>query len=222
MLAAAPALLRAGTQSGCIMTTSDLVTQLGIERRLAAAHAPDREDPATKNPPAPLDVPRTLRWLSAGFLVHGPYVHLFYGWVDKLGTKWAAQLPTPPSPNTILARKTAVVMVLGLPLWLGSLFTFMGFVEAGGAGSWLAKTDVLSRAKTNYLSQAGALGESVWKKLETKLPQALLGGCTFWPVATAVNFVMVPLNWRVIYVAGCSGCYNCFLSWFNARDVVSE
>jgi len=199
-------LLKAGFQSGSIMTCSDLVTQLGIEGRtgevgeLAASKGiSSTGSSATTERYDPI---RSVRWFSAGLCVHGPYVHLFYGWVDRL--RWSPV----STASSILAKKTAVVVGVGLPLYLGLLFTFFGLIEHSSSSTGGSNID-------NRILPSVA--HSVKEKLEAKFPQAFFGGCTFWPAATYVNFTMVPLQFRVVFVASCSGVYNCFLSWFNEQ-----
>ena len=77
-----PPIVRAGLQSGSIMTVADVLTQLGVER------CPE------------LDHRRTLRWTLGGLCLHGPYFFKAFQILDKtLG---------PATSLKVVAQKTAM------------------------------------------------------------------------------------------------------------------
>jgi hypothetical protein len=98
--------LRAGAQSGTIMTAADLGTQLFIEG---------------KSWDDDYDWKRTLRWTAAGVFLHGPYFFTGFSVLDK-------SFGVATSLRTV-AKKTAVAQFFLFPPYLVALFGFMGVLE---------------------------------------------------------------------------------------------
>ena len=98
--------LRAGLQSGTIMTISDIVTQLWIEEKSWS------EDYQWQ---------RTLRWTTAGMVLHGPYFFAGFSMLDKYFGA-ATSLP-------VVAKKTITAQFLIFPPYLVALFGYMGILE---------------------------------------------------------------------------------------------
>uniref|UniRef100_A0A7S2EBU0 Uncharacterized protein n=1 Tax=Trieres chinensis TaxID=1514140 RepID=A0A7S2EBU0_TRICV len=90
-----------------------------------------------------------------------------------------------------VAKKTAFAQFVVFPPYLVALFASMGWMEGC---------------------------DDVREKVVSRVPEAFLGGCAFWPVANAINFSFVPGSMRVPYLAGVGSLWNCFLSWLNARE----
>lgn len=65
----------------------------------------------------------------------------------------------------IVAQKTAIAQFCLFPPYLVTLFGFMGILE-----------------------QHPDIGE----KIRTKVPEAFVSGCIYWPIANGINFAMVP------------------------------
>lgn len=77
-----PPALRAGLQSGSIMTVADIMTQFVIEKQ------PE------------LDYRRTIRWSIGGLILHGPYFFQGFQLLDqRLG---------PATSLKVVAQKTAL------------------------------------------------------------------------------------------------------------------
>jgi hypothetical protein len=99
--------LRAGLQSGSIMSVADVATQLAVEGKTLTEGSYDWK--------------RTLRWTLAGLTLHGPYFFVGFSIVDKrLGaaTTWK-----------VVAQKTAVAQFVLFPPYLVALFGLMGVLE---------------------------------------------------------------------------------------------
>ncbi|ROW14704.1 hypothetical protein VPNG_03749 [Cytospora leucostoma] len=68
-----------------------------------------------------------------------------------------------------------------------------------------------------FLSSMAVLeGGSVKDKLEKNYTNALSTNYMVWPAAQAVNFKMVPLEHRVLFVNVISIGWNCYLSFLNS------
>jgi protein Mpv17 len=98
----AKAMFRAGLQSGVIMGTADICTQLGLEKRQ-------------------FDAKRTARWASAGLLIHGPYFYYGFSRIDNY-------FGTATSFGIVLQKTVTAQVVLFAP-YLTLLFSYMGVVE---------------------------------------------------------------------------------------------
>lgn len=161
--------MKAGLQSGSIMSVADVTTQWLVEG---------------KNFSGGYDAKRTMRWALAGLTLHGPYFFLGFSAVDKrIG---------PATSIKVVAQKTAIAQFILFPPYLVALFTFMGVLEQQ---------------------------PSIMEKVRTKVPEAFISGCIYWPIANGINFAIVPATLRVPYLAASAGLWNSYLSWENARDM---
>ena len=52
-------------------------------------------------------------------------------------------------------------------------------------------------------------------KIRSRVPEAFLTGCIFWPFANSINFKLVPNSLRVPYLALSAGIWNSYLSYTN-------
>jgi protein Mpv17 len=98
-------MLRAGLQSGTIMSVADACTQIVVGSTTADRY----------------DVPRTLRWSICGLVLHGPYFYSGFSVLDKQfgpATSWK-----------IVVKKTAAAQFVLFPPYLFLLFSFMGILE---------------------------------------------------------------------------------------------
>lgn len=99
--------LRAGAQSGTIMTVADIATQVIIEGKSL-----ERQDYSWT---------RTLRWTTVGVFLHGPYFFTGFAILDKyFGAATSLR---------IVAKKTATAQILLFPPYLVALFGVMGVLE---------------------------------------------------------------------------------------------
>lgn len=68
-----------------------------------------------------------------------------------------------------------------------------------------------------FLSSMATLeGGSVSEKLDKNYKNALTTNYMVWPFVQAVNFKMVPLEHRVLFVNVISIGWNCYLSYLNS------
>ena len=114
-----PNLLRAGLQSGSIMTVADITTQMFIEKR--TLQQPQERDQAEQRIKL-YEPSRTIRWSLAGLALHGPY---FYYAFSKIDQHFAQQAMTFGK----VLHKTAIAQFIAFPPYLIALFTMMGFLE---------------------------------------------------------------------------------------------
>ena len=108
------AAVRAGLQSGCIMTVADIMTQLVVEKRSLQDDGSDSEDVARYDPV------RSLRWCGVGLALHGPYFRYCFSRLDQM-FKTQSLL--------VVAKKTALAQFIVFPPYLVALFTTLGLLE---------------------------------------------------------------------------------------------
>lgn len=109
-MVAIPKVVQAGLQSGTIMLVADASTQFLLEGKDVSNKDHDK-----------YDARRTLRWASAGLLLHGPYFYMCFSKLDQ----WVG---TTPSVATV-AKKTIMAQLLVFPPYLCGLFGYLGFLE---------------------------------------------------------------------------------------------
>eukprot|EP00898_Chlorokybus_atmophyticus_P009006 jgi/Chlat1/9106/Chrsp97S08419 len=126
---------------------------------------------------AEMDLYRSFRMLSYGFLLYGPLSHFWYRWLDKL-------LPAPTFTNFV--SKVALNQLLLGPVVLVIVF------------SW--NLALVGRAK------------DIPDKLQHAWWPTLQKGWKFWIPASAINFAVVPLESRVLYMSSCAVVWNTILS----------
>jgi len=70
-----------------------------------------------------------------------------------------------------------------------------------------------------FLSSMAVLeGSSPREKLERNYASALRANYMIWPLVQAVNFSLVPLEHRLLFVNVVSIGWNCYLSWLNSSS----
>lgn len=110
-------LLKAGAQSGSIMVVADVSTQVIIERKYFNLNSIFK----VENIQRQYDPYRSLRWASAGFILHGPYFFYTFSRMDRwLGTQQTIR-------NAL--RKTAIAQFAIFPPYLCAIFAYMGALE---------------------------------------------------------------------------------------------
>lgn len=120
------AALRAGLQSGSIMCVADVTSQVVVEGR---SIGPMGNSGYQQNPPSTptgnecvqYDPKRTMRWVAAGLLLHGPWN---YAWFSKIDQFFGC---SKRMGNVV--KKVATVQFLMLPPYLVVFFSFMGAME---------------------------------------------------------------------------------------------
>lgn len=76
-----------------------------------------------------------------------------------------------------------------------------------------------------YVVTGGIRGESVrdsWNKMKGQYIDANLHAWQMWVVADAVNFALVPLQFRVIFACSAEFVWVCVLSIISNRDDASD
>lgn len=64
---------------------------------------------------------------------------------------------------------------------------------------------------------------SCWTEFKTKFPTIYLFDWVIWPPTQAVNFALVPAQYRVLYVNGVTVLWDVFLSYIKHKpDTVSD
>jgi hypothetical protein len=134
---------------------------------------------------------RTLRWALMGLVLHGPYFFTGFSIIDR---RFAAAGATTGAAAAAVswktvAKKTASAQLFLFPPYLVLLFGFLGVLEN--------EPDIPA-------------------KLKTRVPEAFLSGCVYWPVANSINFKLVPNHLRVPYLALSAGVWNSYLSYTNS------
>jgi len=93
----------------------------------------------------------------------------------------------PGSPNATIAARVACDQLVFAPVFIGVFLSSMALLEGGSPADKLRK---------NYLS-------------------ALRANYMIWPFVQGVNFKLVPLEHRVLFVNVISIGWNCYLSYLN-------
>lgn len=91
-----------------------------------------------------------------------------------------------------VAKKTAAAQCFLFPPYLVALFGLLGILE----------------------DNADIAG-----KIQTRVPEAFVNGCVYWPIANSINFRLVPNTLRVPYLALSAGLWNSYLSYANQRGI---
>jgi len=108
--------LKAGLQSGTILTLADVFTQCGIEgARLRLSHG--AETPSEKI----WDPYRSLRWASVGACLHGPWFWWSFGRIEAF---WG-----PSRSLGMVLKKTFAAQFLPFPVYMIGVFTYLGVLE---------------------------------------------------------------------------------------------
>ncbi|CEL98403.1 unnamed protein product [Vitrella brassicaformis CCMP3155] len=120
--------------SGVILPAADIAAQL-IEKR---------GDPSA---PRGIDFTRTSRWLAAGFLLHAPWNHYWYNFLD-------ARVPPPTEPlSGINFLRLALDQFLQAPVFTALFFAVLQLLEGAntqGVRDKLSR-DWWSTMKTNWV-----------------------------------------------------------------------
>lgn len=192
---ALPGPLKAGLFSGTIMTGADVFAQLAIEGKrapssLSSVGSNHGDNSSSSSTSSALVDYDPQR--TVRWSVAGLCIHGPYFFVTF---RWIDRVFANHTLNlrTVLL-KTATAQFTAFPGYLALLYGFLGVAEG------IRTYDAMSA------------------KICTKVPEAFLGGCVFWPIANTVNFSVVASAWRAPYLAGVGSIWNTFLSWLNARE----
>ena len=61
---------------------------------------------------------------------------------------------------------------------------------------------------------------AIWDKLSTRLVAVVLGAWKFWPAANVINFMYVPIQFRVLYMNVLSVFWSAYLAFMNAKKII--
>mmetsp|Transcript_22951 Transcript_22951/g.63941 ORF Transcript_22951/g.63941 Transcript_22951/m.63941 type:complete len:242 (-) Transcript_22951:1451-2176(-) len=228
-MARIPPVVKAGLQSGTIMCIADIMTQkmiadgsaaddVGSSEKIEAQQPADRIIPTSSIPMLQsaneqlqsLDQFRTIQWTAAGLLLHGPFLHFGFIMLDKY-------FPLPPPSATssqqmrAVLKKTMGGQVFVFPPYLLALFTYLAVTDYFLDALLPTQTQTQSSTTTTTLSQAVA------QRIQTKVPEALMAGCVFWPVVNSFNFTFIAPAYRVLYTAAVGSTWNVYLNWHNSQ-----
>jgi len=64
--------------------------------------------------------------------------------------------------------------------------------------------------------------DGIKDKLNTRLVKTVLGAWKFWPAANVINFGLVPLEFRVLYMNVLSIFWSFYLTYVNGQKIVSK
>lgn len=178
--------------NGILSSISDLVAQ-GIEGSTAKS---------TGKSDWRYDPVRTLRFAAFGTAM-GPVIGK---WLQFLDYKFplsatagalANQAPSKAKQGVQLAKRVLADQVVAAPVGL-ALFTGL---MSGLEGKSLGETQ---------------------DKFRTMYPRALLTNWQVWPVIQAVNFTIVPLQFRLPFQQTAGILWTCYLSMLNKKNDVEE
>ncbi len=204
-------LLKSGLQSGSIMFVADSVTQFGLEKRIVKNKEADLQLKLKTHDKSPIDgtIEQPTKETSNAVMsqkydvelpkYYDPYrtfrwttagLFLHGPYFAKAFSSLDQYFGMQTTMKNVL-KKTMAGQIIFFPPYLFLLFGYMSILEDNGST------------------------ENVLYKIQTKVPDALIGGCFFWPIANIINFRMVPSTLRVPYIAIIGSVWNCFLSWLN-------
>jgi len=89
------------------------------------------------------------------------------------------------------AKKTAAAQFFLFPPYLVALFGTFGVLEQN---------------------------PDITAKIKSRVPEAFLSGCIYWPFVNSINFKLVPNSMRVPYLALSAGIWNSYLSYTNHHE----
>ena len=79
---------------------------------------------------------------------------------------------------------------------------------------------------SGYFAIRSILEGSGWKgivdKLNTRLFAVVLGAWKFWPAANVINFGVVPLEYRVLYMNVLSVFWSGYLTFMNSKKIAAK
>jgi len=140
-----------------------------------------------------LDSTRTLHVAITGCLWSGPITHYWYIVLEKLYTI-IAQVFNIQNAAVGLIIKLILDSTIFSSVTITGYFTMRSILEGTG------------------LKGAGY-------KLKTRFLSTLFGAWRFWPLANAVNFWFVPIQFRVLYMNALSFFWTGWLTYVNSKKI---
>ncbi|KAL9644679.1 hypothetical protein ABK040_012333 [Willaertia magna] len=132
---------------------------------------------------------RTLKMASYGLLLIGPTLHLWYKFLDKT-------FKTTNITKRVIfinAMKQMVVdQTIFAPFSILQFLTYMGLVERH-------------------------LWKDIYEKMKKELLPTLIANWMIWPLVQIINFVIIPLQFRVLFVNFIAIFWNAYLSFVQYK-----
>lgn len=138
------------------------------------------------------DFRRVSIFALLGGLFFGPVLHYWYGVIGRFGGQLQKKYPTMPKVVRVLCQ-------VGLNQSVGAVLINVGFIF-----SFYALT-CLVRGTPFMLSTASQL-------VKSKMGTSLRANWSVWPLASFLNFLLVPAQYRVLFTQCVAALYNMLLS----------
>lgn len=143
--------------------------------------------------PSKLDTTRVLHVAITGSLWSGPITHYWYIVLEKMYSAIAKAFNI-HSPAVGLIVKLILDSTIFSTVTITGYFIVRSFLEGTGI-------------------------EGATKKLKTRFISTLFGAWRFWPMANAVNFWFVPMQFRVLYMNVLSLFWTGWLTYVNSKKI---
>lgn len=111
-----------------------------------------------------------------------------FGPAATIWYRWLARNVNLKSPTATALARVAADQGIFAPVFIGVFLSSMAVMEGGNPA----------------------------EKLRKSYKEALMGNYMLWPFAQIINFKMVPLDFRVLFVNVVSIGWNCYLSLVNS------
>ena len=143
-----------------------------------------------------LDWVRTLKMASFGIIMIGPTLHLWYKFLDRfVAKKYPVGYVLSNTERTLnAARQMLVDQTLFAPFALFQFLAYMGAIE-------------------------GKSFDSIAEKMKHDMWPTLVVNWYIWPAAQMLNFTLVPLQYRVLFVNSVAILWNAYLSHVQHKDL---
>ena len=147
------------------------------------------------HPQSTYDYVRTAKMASYGLIMIGPTLHLWYKVLDRyVARKYPANYVQTKREKTMNAiRQMVVDQTLFAPLALVQFLGYMGLIE-------------------------GKPIQSIVDKLKVDMMPTLVANWYLWPAVQMINFALIPLQYRVLFVNSVSIVWNAYLSHVQHKD----
>lgn len=193
MLVTKPILTKSLTSS-CIMSISDVMCQEVVSKaqsKPAVGLKSDVKELNTRSSESKLDTKRVMDVAITGLVWSGPITHYWYIILEKIYEEIA---------------KTANIQTPAIGLFVRLMLDALIFSSVTITGYFTIRS---------MLEGSGMAGAK--KKIETRFFTTLFGAWRFWPIANAVNFWFVPMQFRVLYMNILSLFWTGWLTYINSK-----
>lgn len=197
MLITKPLITKSLTSS-CIMSISDVMCQEVVAKSKAKTNMnanpdEDKRQQQQHQSSSKLDTRRVLDVAIVGAIWSGPVTHYWYIILEKMYGV-IAKAANIQRPEIGLIVKLILDSIIFSSVTITGYFTIRSILEGTG----------LTGAK---------------EKLTTRFFATLFGAWRFWPMANAVNFWFVPMQFRVLYMNVVSLFWTGWLTYVNSKNI---